>query len=534
MAPISKILHRLDAKLAKLSPWFEIFLTSGLFYLAVSWPLFGRGYLVTLDLQFVPGRVLGILPNLIWQHLLLAVFLLAGPWLAFLLLGELLGQQRRSLPARVLMSLFYFYNPFVYQRLMVGHLYVLLGHMLSPLFLWFLLLWRKEQNILFNALAGLLFVLVGVLTGHFIFIWGLIWLVFLVACLPLKKGSKPAWSEILLGLGTFLLSLGLILWFSPQRLGQIGDFGLADFYRYAGLPDARGGSLLSQLALHGFWREGMEMLVIKDHAWFLGVVILWCYLLCLGIWQVWQKSKRQAGFLVLLGLGSLILALGVSAHTYRLTTWLVEYLPAYLGMREPQKFLSNLVLVYTILMAFGLDYLVQKFKPQGRWQIVLFLPVCLGLLGGSVYMFNGLWGQIRPISYPHSWYQARDYLQADDSGAGLLEMPPYLYQHYSFNNRTAASMVHKFFPQVVYRPEYVGFVSPQAYQNQQSDRVLGCYLDQDATCLHQVMQELGAGYLLYQKLPYGQNSFPPGLLTRESGFELVLEDEAAGFYRVGR
>jgi len=174
--------------------------------------------------------------------------------------------------------------------------------------------------------------------------------------------------------------------------------------------DVENGLIPNILSLHGFWREGREMILLKDIAfWWDLVSIAWIFLAA-GAFILFRRSRSIFFLFIVPAVLNVILALSVSQYTYLLVTLLNEYFPFYSTMRESQKFVAFLVPTYLILGYVILRYLQNKFREVGENFYVIFsnLAVLFFALYMSWFMWFGLSGQFSTTAYPRDLGYCKD------------------------------------------------------------------------------------------------------------------------------
>ena len=462
--------------------------------LGVCAPLFDGGRLFLLDWSVGPHdaivtpSVLGLNGGLttgiggsILVALLNRIVGSASTWLPMLAFfpiatvgaGRLAGRSKWS---RIAAGTLYAVNPFVFNRLYVGHFALLIGYALLPFAVkgamrslsaprlrWFVpALWW----------AGL-----TSLSPHFSWIYGLVILGVVIVALITKQHllrRVAAWFATCVG--TFILMTTYILLpnGSTELPTQVGAVSL-DIYRTNGDPHL--GLFANVLALYGFWRTGPGPELPKD------VIIGWPFIMFsilvvvgLGAWHTWRRSptkveatdsdsepkkvsmrgpattssdhdddavvnrslevdqKRLAILLVFIGVAGYFLTLGNQGPTGGLFLWAYDHVPFFSVMREPQKFLMLLALAYAILFGWGVERLSQVNVSPSRLSAVA-TAALLGValpLGYCGTIFDGLGGQITSSSLP-SAYQNADALMGTGAG-NVLVLPWHLYMEYPFTD----------------------------------------------------------------------------------------------------
>jgi len=486
-------------------------------YCLIWLPLLRPGYLILLDVRFSPNNLGGML----YQHLLMALVWAGGAVAAWHWLKGVLLQPRVG--ALAAGSLLYMANPFTYQRLMVGHVNFLLGHALLPL--WLLAWWRWRENPDWRraGVIGIATLLIGYISLHHMMIMLVLGAVFF---LPLvverwREGQslRPFWALAGMAASCGLIGLG---YYAPIS-GQLATFDLGHFYAYASRPDATWGVVANLLMLHGFWREGVEEILPKSlWGWEWGYLLL----ISAALTGLWHLSRARQGIVWPVLLGATLcfaLALGVSPLGYRLTTWLAQELPYYLGMRESQKWLEGIIPLLALGWASFVSAGMGWFSPKNPMLARLFAIVSIGLV---VYLAWPLWyggqRQLAMRHYPESWAVVDTYLQANHPEGKLTELPFSLYQRHAFVGRFAASPAKRYFRNPVTSSENAGIGTLEHRVDLLQAAVEDCLEENDLSCFRLALAERGIEFLLYHR---AVEPVPEVELTalRENGWRMLLE-----------
>jgi hypothetical protein len=389
--------------------------------------------------------------------------------------GRLAGRSRWS---RLAAGTLYAVNPFVFNRLYVGHIGLLIGYALlpfaikaairslsSPIFRWFApALWW----------AGL-----TSLSPHFAWIYGLVIFGVVTVALSTKQNSLrrvARWFATCVG-AFILMSAYIFLPSGATNLPtQVGAVSLSLFTTNG---DPHLGLFANVLALYGFWRSGPGPELPKD------AIIGWPFIMFailviagVGAWHALRRrpklddgtipasnpevgrtsdeslaltnlvppddssavrslpivQTRLALLLVFVGVVGFFLALGNQGPTGGLFLWAYDNVPFFSIMREPQKFLMLLALAYAVFFGWGVERLSQvdiSTSRLGATWTAAFLAVVLPL-GYCATIFDGLDGQITTTSLPTA-YQRADALMGTGAG-NILVLPWHIYMEYPFTN----------------------------------------------------------------------------------------------------
>ena len=366
--------------------------------------------------------------------------------------------------SRLAAATLYAVNPFVFTRLFVGHVPLLIGYALLPYAVKSALRSATAPRLSW-ILPALWWALLTSLSAHFAWIYGVV--IVGVAFVAIRIGARVRTLWFATQITLFgLMSSYLWLPHSATTLPtQVGSVSL-DLYRTLGDPSL--GLIPNVLGLYGFWRLGpgpeLPKQVVTGWPFLMAVILL--IVLTGAVHVLKQRTTRGdrssppttaevaansvipsptksadessrrtlAWLLIVVGVTGFFLALGDQGPTGPLFLWTYDHVPFFQIMREPQKFLMLLALAYAVFFGWGIDYLRQSHSFSFRggqftatWLLALALP-----LGYTPTIFFGLAHQIAPSAVPASYQQADARM---GSGPGLvLSLPWHLYLAYPFTN----------------------------------------------------------------------------------------------------
>lgn len=460
--------------------------------LGVCAPLLGGGRVFLLDWSIGPHNAVvnpgdlglngGLIAGVVGSVVIgLLNGLLGGTatWLPILLFfpvaavgaGRLAGRSRWS---RLAAGTLYAVNPFVFNRLYVGHLVLLIGYALLPFAIAAAI--RSISLPFFRwTVPALWWAVLTALSPHFAWIFGVV----VVGVVVVSTSQHPirrvaGWFATVVG-AFALMSTYILLPHTVTGLPtQVGRVSLA-LYRTSGDPHL--GLFANALALYGFWRLGPGPELPKNvvSGWpFLAVAIV--LIAMYGAWHAVRKGKPRDGriptesssegaslplgnggevsghedfnrgnspqvdqrrlaiLLLFVGVAGYFLALGDEGPTGGLFLWAYDHVPFFAIMREPQKFLMLLALAYAVFFGWGVERLSKANVSPRRLGAVATAAV-IGVilpLGYTPNIFGGLAGQITSTSLP-SAYQRADALMGTGSG-NILALPWHLYMEYPFTD----------------------------------------------------------------------------------------------------
>lgn len=346
--------------------------------------------------------------------------------------------------AKCVAGTFYCVNPFVFERLYAGQIFVLLGYALLPVVAASIVGastrrgWQQWTPAVWITLDGAISV-------HFIWID----LVLLVGIVIWQRTRRTLlWSAAVVGL-TAALNAYLVLPYLLQRpTVVVGNTDLAAFRTAA---DPVFGLYINVLGLYGFWRQGPTLPKAVVVAW---PAILAIFLLVAGL--AWWRSAIRANNTLIGALGvaavlGFFLSLGNQGPTGSIFSLFYAHIPGFALMREPEKFSSLLALAYAVCGGIGVELMSQRYSAMraSAWGI-------LGVLAVVAYtptIFWGLSGQLASGRYPADWQVAN---QIMGTGTGsILSLPLNEYESFSF---TQKRVVANPAPVAFSRPVLVGGV----------------------------------------------------------------------------
>src|ERR1700722_1086926 len=464
--------------------------------------------------------------------------------------GRLAGRSRWS---RVAAGTLYAVNPFVFNRLFVGHLALLIGYALLPFAVNAAIRSVSSQIVRWLApplwWAGL-----TSLSPHFAWIYGLV--IIGVVSVALMAKQHPfrrvgGWLVTCVGAFTLMNAYIFLPYFSTNLPSQIGSVSL-DLYRTNG--DAHLGLFANVAALYGFWRTGPGPELPKDviRGWpFIMFAIL--VIIVAGFSYAIRKvpdsmdstdenrsllgeqttfNERRLAFLLLfVGLAGYFLALGDQGPTGGLFLWAYDHVPFFSIMREPQKFLMLLALAYAVFFGWGVDRLSRIQGSLSRVSAIaaaalfsLILP-----LGYCATIFDGLTGQLSTSSLPPA-YQRADALMGNGAG-DVLALPWHLYLKYPF---TDGRVISNIAPSSFRRNVISGDNVQSGDVETQSTSPRSAYIEQllengdDTMEFGELVRPLGVEYVVLSKAVDWKLY---NWLNHQNDLELILDDRSLELWR---
>lgn len=467
--------------------------------------------LVSVLTQAVPG-------DLLQKAVLLGALLLAGAGM-FRLVSRGLGtsSQGAALAAAVL----YLWNPYVHERLAIGHWGLLLGYAALP---WIVLAALSVRRGDPGAIARLTLAVVpaafGSPTGGLLA--GLVVLVVVggPGAVALRRTAVALAVVVLLDLP----------WLVPGLVGAETGSDPAGVDAFAARSDTPLGLWGSLLTLGGIWKQ--SIVAGEREAWLLVLIAL---AVSLGSLLALVRQRRVpdttgvgAGRMLFLGTVGLVLAgLPATGIGGDAVAELVEHVAGAGVLRDSQKWIALLAL--GVCAGFGLLIAAGAEGLRARGLAVGWLPVGAVLLPLVLLpsMAWGLAGKLEPVRYPAEWSQVRAIL--DDRPAGerrTVVLPFSAYQRLPWNDaRAALDPAIRFFPgQVVTNDELVLSADRSVDGDSAAAALIGDAVRRGAP-LEPVLAEVGVRFVLVERTAAGADGveLPAGAVLHQ-GAELVLVD----------
>jgi hypothetical protein len=421
-------------------------------------PLLARGYVLTYDMVFVPrleltrnllgldtavaravpGDLLVALASrlvpadLVQKLILLGIVVTAGTGAA-----RLTPTTRPA--AKGAAAALYAWNPFVYERLVMGHWGLLVSYAALPFVARAAIDLRvgvrgsARRLILTLAVAAAASPPGGLLAAG---------VALCVVAAPARPGSgrgtvdsrqPPQALPSLPGtLSRVAVVLGVALvvngpWLVPSLLRPGGVPVRAEgAAAFASRPDGPLGTVGSLVGLGGIWNSLAVPPGVGSWAWAGGFAVVLVVVVA-GLPLLWRRLPAGAatGLFVAAGLGLVLAAAYALPGLRSLVDLAVVHVPGGGLIRDAQKLVAPLALVEAVAFGLGVERLVPALPP--RWG----RPAAVGLVVGPVLLLPALaWGaagRLSAVPYPESFARARTVMAADPVPGAVLVLPWHLY-----------------------------------------------------------------------------------------------------------
>jgi hypothetical protein len=415
-------------------------------------PALGRGFALSYDMVFVPdppfsSALLGlsggparpvpsdavvavaarVIPADILQKLiLLAIFVLACSGAAALLAD--CWRARRGTPPPLLACLaagvFYSWNPYLAERLVMGQWALLLGYAGLP---WVLrVLCAGPVRI---GPARLALALLPAAAGGFV---GMVISGLAAAPAALARGGRPGQRARRLGVVAVTCLLLSLPWIIPSLIEPVrADPAGASLF--AAGADTPFGSLGSLALLSGIWNAQAVPVGYGG----LGSV---CWLLVVAAaaagYLLRARSMRLCPGLGVAGLiGLAVAAIGVTAPGRAVLADLIAAWAGFAVLRDGQQYVAALALAEAIGLGAAVAWALRDVRIAAApvlGVLAVLAPVLLlpGMAWGST-------GRLHAVQYPADWMTARQLIDSDPQPGTVLLLPWAQYRRYPWNGGEA-------------------------------------------------------------------------------------------------
>jgi hypothetical protein len=428
--------------------------------------LLSRGYALTYDMVFVPhlpwsGSLLGldgappravpsdavvslashlVVGDLVQKAVLLATLVAAGAGAARLVTGSVSGQLGACVA--------YAWNPFVYERLVLGHWTLLVGYAALP---WAVAGAASPDLGRAGRRTGLDWRLLGPALAATAAAGPYAALIVLPTTALVALLRRGAWSRRLVSTGTVAL-VGFVVaapWWLPAVLSSDAvrvDPGSID--AFAPRADTALGGVGSLLSLGGTWNAQVAPPGRGSVAVAL-VTVAFLVVAGLGLVARWTLLPDWRRGLAVAAAGGLLVASATTLPAGRSSLrWLVDAAPALGLLRDSQKLVAPWALLCAVGFGCGVSWLRRRLAGAAagvaaRSVPLLVLAVPLVLVPALLW---GAGGRLEPVPYPPGWQASADQLEKVRAGGAVLVLPWGTYRRYPWNGgRTVLDPASRYF-----------------------------------------------------------------------------------------
>jgi hypothetical protein len=338
-------------------------------------------------------------------------------------------------------------NPFVLDRVRVGHVLLLLGYALVPWALASFLDARAEGRVLRVRSAAWLALLISI-SPHLAWLGG-------VLLLATLAWPRPSIRDLAGAVGVVVGAVSVTAYAVALHASgvQVRSPGRADLDAFATAGADVPAQVANALALSGFWRDARGPAEVVGPLWLL-VLVGVLAVVVVGLRAGWSQPASRS-LVVSVGLAGgigLLLAGGDRGIVGPLYGVLFDQVPLFAVMREPQKWLALTALAYAVGFGFGVEALASAVgrrigdRPKvgvATAAALVALPVLL-----APNLFWGVGGEVRTSRYPASWAEAETLMGSGEES--ILFLPWHQYQPFGFTQgRTVATPAAAYFSRPV-------------------------------------------------------------------------------------
>jgi hypothetical protein len=430
-------------------------------------PGIGRGFMLSYDMVFVPSPPisaavfgltggppravpsdvvvavldLAVSADIVQKLILISIFALACSGAAALLATcfARVGRPVPSAPARLAAGVFYAWNPFVAERLLLGQWAMLLGYAGLPWVLRSIYSGGRRIRLRCVALA-----LLPAAVGGFSAMG-----ISALAALPAAVADGGDRARVR-RLATVLSVMGVLSlpWLIPALLVPVhtDPAGVSAFAARADTPFGRAGSLL---LLGGAWNAQTVPAGyggIPAVAWLIVVLAA-----AAGYLLVARPCRICPGLGVGAMAGLAIAAIVLSGPSRAALRDLIAVWPGFAVLRDGQQYLAPLALADAVGMGAGVAWVTGSLKATisaaraPRWggdaagTAALRAASALGVMAvlAPVLLLPGLaWGaagRLHPVYYPADWLRARQLIDSDPVPGAAVLLPWAAYRRFAWN-----------------------------------------------------------------------------------------------------
>lgn len=343
------------------------------------------------------------------QKAVLLVALVAAGWGA----GRLVPAT--GLTGRLAATVVYVWNPYVAERLLLGQWTLLVAHAALPWVLAGALQVRTGER------GGTARTLLAVAVASITATGGL-----LAAAVALAGAGRRRAALPLLA-GTVALQLP---WVVPALLSPGGGGSdPAGVDAFAARAESWAGTVGSVLGLGGVWNAA-AVPASRGSAAAPVLTALLLAVVALGLPVLWRRWGRAATALAVVAGGALLLALaGAVPGLSDVLRWAVETVPGAGLLRDGQKWLPPLALLYALGAGLGVERLAAT-----PVRAPLAVGAALLPLAALPDLAWGVAGRLEPVRYPADWAAVRDRLDDDPHGGAVVSLPFTAYRAFAWND----------------------------------------------------------------------------------------------------
>ena len=313
----------------------------------------------------------------------------------------------------------YIYNPWIINRVLSGHSFLLFAYALTPLMLTLYFKGVDRKSLKPALLSSFLLALIISISYHLAYI-----IIPIILIYPIFRVRLGRVRDVLslYGLVALIIMSSMLLnsyWTTtfPMVLNTLGGTNIVDVENLS-----IESNIVNVLRLHGyFWngwwnvfKSGLPKLIV-DLWWFTSFLPFTLSILAIAFSRG-SKIKLLTFMLIVYS----VLAVGLNWPFSSLNRFLYENVPFYIIHRDPNKIVAALCLTYSMLAAYTTRWLLNL-----RWGRIAVAIIAMLLLFNAWPLLTGnLYGYFELLDFPRDYLQVDQWLQDQHGDFRVLWLPP--------------------------------------------------------------------------------------------------------------
>ncbi len=366
----------------------------------------------------------------------------------------------------ILFVFVFFFNPYIYTRILVGQIGVVLSYLFIPAFLYYLFDFFNseiDKKSLIKLVMSM--TLISLFAIHFFVIN---FIIFIVASFYFYFNKNRFDTRIYFKCFFIIIILLMLLnAFWIQGIFSSGIFSEIDSEHedfFSPKMSLNVPAVAKIIGMWGFWRENGMITAYKSIPLIIWYIMIFLIIIMMLIGYLYKgqgesnfslkdgmiatqsilslsslnlmrkskgledKRKEALLFFTLFWIG-VVLGTGIShPYTKPFFDFLFNYIPLFNGFRDSHKLVSLIAISYSYFIS--MSYLAIKEKYKKFTSIYLFFIIIFLLL--FTFPLLGLWNQQKEISYPKDYYSIGNYLGTQKLAGYVIYLPWQNYVTYNW------------------------------------------------------------------------------------------------------
>ncbi len=385
-------------------------------------------------------------------------------------------------------SFIYFFNPFIYSRIITGQLSLIMGYLLFPVLVYHTIkIFNEKSNNKDSIIYAIIFSFFGFISLHFL---GLSFIVLIItAIFYFKTKDLKKYLKFLLVFSLLSLSLNAY-WFQSllsDKLFSSIDTSQENIFSPQVSDNIT--PIIKVMGMWGFWRENTYLTTyasIPISLWYLLVFIL-VILMFIGYYVSYKDIKSKL-FYSFWWIG-LILGTGFSnKYTSIIFNFLFNNIPLFNGFRDSHKFVIFICLSYAYFCPLGLEFLIKKIKKyiSDKKSVIKYGGTLLFIVFILFYTYPliGLGGQIQEVKFPKEYEEANLFLKEQNNRGYIIYLPWENYLKYNWTEKVLDGIIATPINQII-EPLVIVGSARFGFSNELQNNISYCLNKKEINCLEQ-------------------------------------------------